>query len=103
MLVGISSGGSTTKNHITDDKRVNKSLDVTRFVWKVDTMRLVAAAFTIFSLCVVVDSVLVFKYHTNKEIEEVLRNFTKTTKKNVRTTLYSIGKTRKGKYGFWIF
>lgn len=63
-------------------------------------MRFVAVTVTISLLCVIIVNALEFKYHTNKEIEAVLRNFTNTFPRGVFSSLYSIGRTKNGKYEF---
>ncbi|KAJ8940844.1 hypothetical protein NQ318_005290 [Aromia moschata] len=51
--------------------------------------------FLVFCSFMILSDSLEFKYHKNEELETVLNGFHNTTK-NMRTNLYSIGRTKRG-------
>ncbi|KAJ8917801.1 hypothetical protein NQ315_010707 [Exocentrus adspersus] len=58
-------------------------------------------SYMIFLYYAMVVGALEFKYHSNKEIEIVLRNFHNTSIRNIRTEMHSIGKTKNGN-NLWV-
>lgn len=53
--------------------------------------------FLVLNIFLAISHCLDFKYHTNSELEQVLRNYTSTTTKLFRTQLYTIGKSSNSK------